>query len=257
MKPRHYFAAPGVDFSGARAYSPTVNRLQTAVVDRQKGSTGRLLATFGSDRIRPIMTSQRQPGLTFSRRELITGRQRWPAPSPRRSAADPPANAELRGSDGDLALVNGKFVDGRGVVASSLTIKNGRIVNAAQRLGPDSQTIDLGGRTVIPGLVRFTRALHARGHQSGLRGAANRASVFDRRASGDDRAARRSRCRRESSSPASAAGTIRNSPRRGGRRRRNWMRRRPEHAGLHFRHWRRNRRHHEQSRPGILRRAKA
>ena len=53
-------------------------------------------------------------------------------------------------------------MDGRGVVASALTIKNGRIVNAAQRLGPDAQTIDLGGRTVIPGLfdshAHYTRA---------------------------------------------------------------------------------------------------
>jgi predicted amidohydrolase YtcJ len=73
-----------------------------------------------------------------------------------------PATAGPRSSDGDLALVNGKFVDGRGGVASALTIKNGRIVNAGQRLGPDAQTIDLGGRTVIPGLfdshAHYTRA---------------------------------------------------------------------------------------------------
>jgi hypothetical protein len=64
---------------------------------------------------------------------------------------------------GDLVLVNGKFVDGRGVVGSTLTIKNGRIakVGQAMDLGPDAQTIDLGGRTVIPGLfdshVHYTR----------------------------------------------------------------------------------------------------
>ena len=29
----------------------------------------------------------------------------------------------------DLVLVNGKFVDGRGVIGSALTIQNGRIVN--------------------------------------------------------------------------------------------------------------------------------
>jgi len=71
----------------------------------------------------------------------------------------PPDNG---GNDGDLALVNGKFVDGRGLVASSLTIKNGRIAPAGQRLGPDAQTIDLGGRTVVPGLfdshAHYTRA---------------------------------------------------------------------------------------------------
>jgi hypothetical protein len=69
------------------------------------------------------------------------------------------------GSDGDFLLVNGKFVDGRGVVASTLTIKNGRIVRATQSAPqpvPGSTTIDLGGRTVIPGLfdahVHYTRA---------------------------------------------------------------------------------------------------
>ena len=109
------------------------------------------------------MTSQRTRGVTFSRRELITGaaavagsRVLGAAPQ----TASP--NAGPRGSDGDLALVNGTFVDGRGVVASALTIKNGRIVNAAQGLGPDAQTIDLGGRTVIPGLfdshAHYTRA---------------------------------------------------------------------------------------------------
>ena len=65
---------------------------------------------------------------------------------------------------GDLVLVNGKFVDGRGVVGSSLTIRNGRIVNVGQAttIAPGAQTIDVGGRTVIPGFfdahVHFTRA---------------------------------------------------------------------------------------------------
>jgi predicted amidohydrolase YtcJ len=65
---------------------------------------------------------------------------------------------------GDVALVNGKFVDGRGVVASAITVKNGRIANVGQAtgLGPDAEVIDLGGRTVIPGLfdshVHYTRA---------------------------------------------------------------------------------------------------
>jgi hypothetical protein len=55
-------------------------------------------------------------------------------------------------------------VDGRGIVASALTIKNARIVNVGQAmpLGPGAKTIDLGGRTVIPGLldahVHYTRA---------------------------------------------------------------------------------------------------
>jgi predicted amidohydrolase YtcJ len=68
------------------------------------------------------------------------------------------------GVSGDLGLVNGVFVDGRGVVASALTINNGRIVNVGHAMaqGPDAPVINLGGRTVVPGLfdshVHYTRA---------------------------------------------------------------------------------------------------
>ena len=64
----------------------------------------------------------------------------------------------------DLLLANGKFVDGRGVVGSAMTIRNGRIVaiGEARALGSATRTIDLGGRTVVPGLfdahVHYTRA---------------------------------------------------------------------------------------------------
>ena len=64
----------------------------------------------------------------------------------------------------DLLLTNGQFVDGRGVVGSALIIRNGRIVGIgeARALGPATRTIDLGGRTVVPGLfdahVHYTRA---------------------------------------------------------------------------------------------------
>src|SRR5580765_6284408 len=113
------------------------------------------------------MTSQHKPGVTISRRDLIAGAAAGVAAmtTGRILGASPqttPASAGPRGSSGDLALVNGRFVDGRGVVASALTIKNGRIANPAQRLGPDAPTIDLGGRTVVPGLfdshAHYTRA---------------------------------------------------------------------------------------------------
>ena len=64
----------------------------------------------------------------------------------------------------DLLLTNGKFVDGRGVVGSAATIRNGRIVavGEARALGAAARTINLGGRTVVPGLfdahVHYTRA---------------------------------------------------------------------------------------------------
>jgi predicted amidohydrolase YtcJ len=74
------------------------------------------------------------------------------------------SSAAPEGGYGAVALINGNFVDGRGSVASALTIKNGRIahVGHAMALGPDAQVINLNGRTVIPGLfdshVHYTRA---------------------------------------------------------------------------------------------------
>jgi predicted amidohydrolase YtcJ len=73
-------------------------------------------------------------------------------------------SAAQSGSAGDVVLANGRFVDGRGQVATTLTIRNGRIANVgkAPALGPDARTIDLGGRTAVPGLfdahVHYTRA---------------------------------------------------------------------------------------------------
>ena len=64
----------------------------------------------------------------------------------------------------DLLLTNGRFVDGRGVVGSALTIRNGRIagVGESRALGSAARTINLGGRTVVPGLfdahAHYTRA---------------------------------------------------------------------------------------------------
>lgn len=63
-----------------------------------------------------------------------------------------------------FTLINGRFVDYRGTVASSLTIRNGRIqaVDRAPTPGPEPTLIDLEGRTVIPGFVdshvHYTRA---------------------------------------------------------------------------------------------------
>jgi predicted amidohydrolase YtcJ len=73
-------------------------------------------------------------------------------------------SAAQRGATADLLLTNGRFVDGRGVVATAMTIDNGRIarLGEARALGPAARTIDLGGRTVVPGLfdahVHYTRA---------------------------------------------------------------------------------------------------
>ncbi len=71
-------------------------------------------------------------------------------------APTPPAAAVCEGP-GDLALVNGNFLtmDPNDSVVSAVTIRGGRIaeVGTAGTLGPCSQTIDLHGATVIPGLI--------------------------------------------------------------------------------------------------------
>jgi predicted amidohydrolase YtcJ len=59
----------------------------------------------------------------------------------------------------DLLLVNGRIhtLDVRNTVAAAVSIRNGRIAAVGDRLPnsnlPGAQVIDLGGRTVIPGLI--------------------------------------------------------------------------------------------------------
>jgi hypothetical protein len=71
----------------------------------------------------------------------------------------------------DVALVNGQFIDARGPVGNRLTLANGRIQNVGFEIAlvPDLPVVDLGGRTVIPGLVdahvHYTRAGVNPGHQ--------------------------------------------------------------------------------------------
>lgn len=82
------------------------------------------------------------------------------------AAAQPSAAGRLRDALAvpDVAFVNGQFVDDRGAVGDTLTLANGRIgsVGFAIALDADIPRIDLGGRTVIPGLVdahvHYTRA---------------------------------------------------------------------------------------------------
>lgn len=71
----------------------------------------------------------------------------------------------------DLALVNARFVDHRGVVGDTLLLANDRIHSVGFGIAVDRTlpAVDLGGRTVIPGFVdahvHYTRAGVNPGHQ--------------------------------------------------------------------------------------------
>ena len=58
----------------------------------------------------------------------------------------------------DLRLINGRIhtLDARNTIASEVTIQDGKFTavgRGAGNLDPCTRTIDLGGRTVVPGLI--------------------------------------------------------------------------------------------------------
>src|SRR5271169_4373348 len=55
----------------------------------------------------------------------------------------------------DVRLINGKIVtmDGRNSVLSSVAIQNGRFESPGGKLSPCTKTINLRGRTAVPGLI--------------------------------------------------------------------------------------------------------
>ena len=65
------------------------------------------------------------------------------------------APATNAGTDSDLRLVNGRIhtIDGRGTVADSVVIRNGVFAAVGGPASAGGRVIDLGGRTVVPGLV--------------------------------------------------------------------------------------------------------
>ena len=85
----------------------------------------------------------------LSRRELLVRAAGAAAIAAGPFSAPAVARAAQADRSGDLALVNGRFVDGRGVVASALTIRNGRIVDVGQavRSAPTlAESISVAGR---------------------------------------------------------------------------------------------------------------
>ncbi|HEX5432278.1 MAG TPA: amidohydrolase family protein [Bryobacteraceae bacterium] len=75
------------------------------------------------------------------------------------AAAAPPATAADCSAARDLKLMNGKIVtmDRKNSVVSEVTIQNGRFDTVGkagrEKLNPCTRTIDLHGRTVVPGLI--------------------------------------------------------------------------------------------------------
>jgi predicted amidohydrolase YtcJ len=116
------------------------------------------------------MTSPTKNRARLSRRELIkAGLGSAALCASGRVFASVTQGQSLR--EADFALVNGKFVDGQGIAGSAVTIKNGRIVSIGQATASAGmRVIDLGGRTVIPGLfdahVHYTRAGVNPGHEA-------------------------------------------------------------------------------------------
>ncbi len=114
------------------------------------------------------MREEKLQGQAFSRRQMIKtavagavaiAGGATPARAEQTTSAAPPTRVVS-----DFVLSNGKFVDGRGQVATTLTIRNGRIATIGKTgpIAPDARQIDLGGRTVVPGFfdahVHYTRA---------------------------------------------------------------------------------------------------
>ena len=69
------------------------------------------------------------------------------------------AHAQIPALAPDTILINGKFVVYDGVPAQALAVRDGKIAALGDSpgmralAGPSTRVIDLGGRTVIPGLI--------------------------------------------------------------------------------------------------------
>ena len=87
-------------------------------------------------------------GATFA---IAAGTQEAAAQIAPSTQAIPPAGTPLQ----DVVLTNGRIhtMDARNTVASSITIRNGRIAAIGGNVPPGLKAIDLKGRTVVPGLI--------------------------------------------------------------------------------------------------------
>ena len=141
-------------------------------------------------------------------------------------AGSPPMvalGAAQRG-DADLVLSNGKFVDGRGQVATTLTIRNGRIASVGKTgpVAPDARRSTLVDAPSSQASSTRTSTTRAPASTPATRRAAS-SERFRSRSCRKRSQNARSRCRPASSSRASAVGTTRSSLKRAARRKRSWM----------------------------------
>ena len=75
-----------------------------------------------------------------------------------RGGAQATTPASAPGVNQEIRLINGRIhtLDARNTIVSTVTIRNGRVIaagNAAAAPAPNSRTIDLRGRTAVPGLI--------------------------------------------------------------------------------------------------------
>ena len=172
---------------------------------------------------------------TLSRRDLLkraaAGAAAYAASGVLAGASQPISAGAGQRSDApaDLLLADGKFVDGRGLVGTALTIKNSRIVKVGLRheVGAAARTIDLQGVALsfrVCSMRTCTTCARASIQVS------KRVESSEPSRSPNCRSRLRSapnRCPLERSSHVSVAGTTRSWPNDDRRRRRISTRRRP------------------------------
>jgi predicted amidohydrolase YtcJ len=105
--------------------------------------------SFNAVSFRRFLTISAAAGVVMA---VVAGSALWGRAQGQQNAADPCAGAR------DVRLTNGRIhtMDARNQVVQTVTIQNGRFTavgSAPQRLSPCARTIDLRGRTVVPGLI--------------------------------------------------------------------------------------------------------
>ena len=128
----------------------------------------------------------------------------------------------------DLRLVNGKIVtmDARNSIVSSVTIQNGRFDFSGGKLSPCTKTINLHGRTAVPGLIDNHNHIVLLGIRPGYDTRLETAASIAR-CSGRHRSAREIGSRREIHHCHGRLEHRRSSPKSACRRSQNWMPPRP------------------------------